>query len=345
MNLFLVENNNRDDNLGDQLISRELARFLSNFGKVRILGQPKAYHCAKAACTRLIYNKLWRFVTSLLGLRIFQVFPAGGWGKPKSESPALTRSGWRRLLQSRIHFRKIVLGANIYIDPAFTGLDDFKLLGVRDQRSLDSLRQRPHLNATFFPDLAVLDESIPQANITRHLHTAVSFRNATPEGVAFDPQGLAAFFQAFALAAPQCAHFNFFHQVAEDATFAKQLSLLTAGATLHTPKLELQSYQAFYQQQAFCISNRLHCLLLAAANGCIPIALTSPKHLKLADCLSAMGWERFLFFTDAPATWPDKLHALASNLPAQRDFIATSRSDLRTKAFATFEHFLKASAS
>lgn len=91
-----------------------------------------------------------------------------------------------------------------------------------------------------------------------------------------------------------------FHQVAEDAGFSGKIAL-SLGVALREHTVSLKDYAEFYDSAKVVVSNRLHCLLMGATRGAVPIALTTRGHSKLVAIYEALGWQHLLLFIDDAA--------------------------------------------
>lgn len=318
MAIFLVENNDRDDNLGDQIISRDLCELLSKFGDVYITGKPKAYHTANAAHFDLA-NSLWlRIRGALFGQRYYRVFPAGGWGRMRvSNRVLMSHRGilqkLRSRLKKRVEVRDILLGVSVEITADNSCFDDYFLVGARDQRTLANLGLRGQVKKCYFPDLSFFGPCRAGINQPRPNNWAISFRENSPEVT--EDLGLDISTQAIMQVLSQLEDSTaaFYYQVEEDKITNQVLASAHQSATFRHEKLTLADYLEFYQQARFVASNRLHCLLLGAINGAVPIAMVRNTHWKVAEFFRTVGWDDLLISIDDPSRMVRVLQGISEN--------------------------------
>jgi hypothetical protein len=163
-------------------------------------------------------------------------------------------------------------------------------------------------HADYFPDLAFL--APPQTpSVGPRPGICLSFRQTIPEvhnRQCYETrlsQALTALVRSFDANTARCT--DFCHQVDEDAEFNGRLSA-AAGVPRHVPRLTLSSYEAYYQSARIVVSNRLHCLLLGAYCGAVPVALTSREHTKLIALFETLGWTTLILLIDDVATLAEK---------------------------------------
>jgi polysaccharide pyruvyl transferase WcaK-like protein len=165
-------------------------------------------------------------------------------------------------------------------------------VGVRDDESLQALRDAGCGNANYFPDLAFLLEAQPIDAPRRAI--AMSFRNTIPEDhhSADYEQHLTTAVAALvsSLNAVDRSDVVGFHQVEADASFVEELCQ-RHGLQRARERLTLSSYARFFAGARIVVSNRLHCLLLGARCGAIPVALTIGRHSKVVSLFRTVGWE------------------------------------------------------
>jgi hypothetical protein len=340
MPTFLIENNNRDDNLGDQVISRDLCTLLSRFGNVYISGSPKPYHDVKQIPFDISRSLLRRTLSALIGHRYYRVFPAGGWGQIRNshqirnsqQSTGSSRricSRVRRFLKKKVELRDMALGVSLEIHPQASCLDNYFLVGVRDNHSLQSISARRDVNGRYFPDLSFFGPCNPVANQPRQNNWAVSFRTKSPDlngDLAID-----ACVRAIneAQAVSDETNVLFYFQVNEDKDSNRHLSGGCKKSVFLENKLTLETYQSFYQQTKVVVSNRLHCLLLGAINGAVPVAMVREAHWKVVEFFRTVGWHDLLVLIDSPPSMAEKLHRISTDYIHYRDFVQRTCEDQR----------------
>ncbi|MFQ8432853.1 polysaccharide pyruvyl transferase family protein [Amaricoccus sp. W119] len=94
-------------------------------------------------------------------------------------------------------------------------------------------------------------------------------------------------------------------QSGQDASFCRALAR-AAGLPVATPSERtvgrLPAMEKLYRESAIVLSNRLHALLIAAANGALPVALLEPEETRVRGIFEDAGWADLV--TDARAV-PD----------------------------------------
>lgn len=300
--IIALVNNNRDDNLGDQYISASLADRLSHHGKLYIYGPRKSYHSAPEYPRSPSMCRLLRASNLARGGASYLVAAPGGWGSVWSRQPQapdnasyVGKSALRKLLD-RIKFRNLAFGFSVsQAEPANPYLTRMQFLGCRDDHSLNVLRQAGYANCGYFPDLAF---SRHFGNLGQPEGIALSFRQSVP-GLSSNATSLE---MTKALVVEIVRHaradpVEFYHQVDEDRFFNHNLAQ-SLGISMHDLKLALGDFTEYYRSKAAVVSNRLHCLLMGAACGCLPIALVDPKHDKVRALYETVGLGELLVFTD-----------------------------------------------
>lgn len=301
MNSFFIENNNRDDNLGDQIISRNLSRLLSHFGTVRILGTPKPYHEFPECGFNISSSRYRRLFAAMSGHSYYRVFPAGGWGRlkdvqnhttnsPMSEHQSKSGTAFSSYLKGKIAIRDIVMGISVEIAPDNPSLDSFHWVGARDQHSMDSLKKRPRVNVSYFPDLCFY-ETETSSGKPKTNDWAISFREQAP-GVDGDLGANVACKAIQEIVDEQTVDSSivYYYQVDEDREHNRELAEHNHPSSFHGEKLTLQNYHNFYSRPRYVAGNRLHCLLLGALNGALPVAFVRNSHTKIVEFFHTVGW-------------------------------------------------------
>jgi len=295
-NLFLLRYNGRDDNLGDQLIFQVLVNTLSRFGPVFVRGKRPEFMSPprhKGGDALLALSVALR---RLQGYSVHSVQPPGGRLWTKSNLANGTGHGLRRRLKDLLSDSRIVVGTSVIPAADHSWCERFDWVGVRDQESLAALHANGMQQAKYFPDLAFLAPLSAADKVSRH-GIVFSFRREIPE-VTDDPSYEARLAHSLGLLINSLSRevhhsAEFFHQVDQDAEFNGRLGD-DFGIPKHGHRLTLDSYQSYYNRAQFVVSNRLHCLLLGAACGALPIALTSRRHTKLNALFETVGWNSLL---------------------------------------------------
>ena len=220
--------------------------------------------------------------------------------------------------------RAISIGRSVIPDADHSRCERFDWLGVRDDASLRSLHAAGLNHAFYFPDLSFLAPPIVEPGVAR---TAVgmSFRRSIPElqfsnnYEALLRSHLARYLGSGCARLP---HIYAFHQVDEDAELADALGA-KYGLARCVQRLTLATYESFYKTCSIVVSNRLHCLLLGAYCGAIPIAMTTSTHTKLASLFETVGWRSLLVCMDREERLAEAIARIQDN-PSQYRIIVSS---------------------
>lgn len=310
--LFLLKFNGRLDNLGDQFITRSLSNALRAFGDVAFQGAAPEFIRGTCPPTLPLPWPLAAVAKLLSGGRVYRFAPPGGrlWGRtPNAAKRAL--SALAAAVARRFLGPKFAIGTSVIPGTDYGWTADVDWIGVRDRDSLDALRAAGAEHADYFPDLSFIEPPPPVQSVPRGT-IGFSFRAGIPEDCwasDYAPRVCAALrtLQG-SLTSSDAWSPRFFHQVAEDAPFNRHLAG-RMGIPLHTPRLTLESMGAFYRGCRFVVSNRLHCLLLGARFGAVPIALTSRGHTKVASLFRTVGWGALFVPIEEPASFEGKFDA------------------------------------
>ena len=119
-----------------------------------------------------------------------------------------------------------------------------------------------------------------------------------------------------------------FHQVHQDeepvARLCEEHGLRRAASML-----TLSSHQHFYQDQDVVVSNRLHCLLLGACYGAVPVALTTDAHSKVVSLFRTVGWDSLILHADDERC-VERFHEIRRESRHLRDLVRTTFARQRT---------------
>lgn len=309
--LCILRHNRRDDNLGDQFIFRALATELSRRGSIIMRDAPPQF----------VAHLPWMqrqhgFVASLLkhrlrGGRVFDFASVGAvlWEPPKDRPDVRPYRRLRKVLVQLTSPIPVAVGRSVIPGSDHSWCSSFKWIGVRDDESLNSLKSAGLGQAFYFPDLAFLQPA-GSASPPRIISVALSFRRSIPENRFAEPyarkvkEALADFLQGLPPGERQTA--TGFHQVEQDAEYMMEISREMA-ISLRPERLTIENESDFYARVQMVISNRLHCLLLGALGGSLPVALTDTSHSKLVSLYQTIGWERLVVLTDDPGSIPKQL--------------------------------------
>jgi polysaccharide pyruvyl transferase WcaK-like protein len=119
-----------------------------------------------------------------------------------------------------------------------------------------------------------------------------------------------------------------FYQVDEDAAPSRMLSQAHNFA-FEERRVSLDSFESFYASADLVISNRLHCLLLGAHCGAVPVALTSREHGKVNALFETVGWKSLLLHVEDRGAIAQRLAAIRRDLPRLRNMVASSFDEQR----------------
>lgn len=293
-NLFVLRYNGRDDNLGDQFIFRALATALASLGVVRIKGRAATFLPDVRPPTSDWTLGLLSAMTRFQGYSVYDFTSPGArpWTSPPQAAP-FTRGWLKSACRKAFLGRRVSVGTSVIPAANHSWCKDVDWIGVRDRASLTALHAAGMQRAEYFPDLAFLPAPPREADVPRG-GICVSFRKAileTRNSEGYEPRLSDAF---GALASSFTGHMKrqvkSFYQVEEDASFVARLSK-SHDIPFEPAQLSLDSFEAFYQSADIVVSNRLHCLLMGAYCGAVPVALTSREHTKVNALFETVGWK------------------------------------------------------
>jgi hypothetical protein len=324
-NLFLLHYNGRDDNLGDQFIFRALSEALEDFGEVHV-----RTHAADLGFG------LRSAMTTLRGGAVYNFLPPGGRTWTTAPSPSRGARGALGALKKRctdaVAGPRVAIGASVIPTADHSWCRDCEWVGVRDHESLAALRAAGLPRVDYFPDLAFLPAP-RRTNPARRGGIRLSFRGAIPEApdAAEYAGGLS---EAIATVMHELDsdvrtnNVRGFYQVDEDAAPSRMLSQ-AHGFAFEERRVSLDTFESFYASADLVISNRLHCLLLGAHCGAVPVALTSHEHGKVNALFETVGWKSLLLHVEDRGAIAQRLAAIRRDLPRLRNMVASSFDEQR----------------
>lgn len=332
-NLFLLHYNGRDDNLGDRFIFRALAEALEDFGDVHVR--------THAADLGFGFRSA---MTTLRGGAVYNFLPPGGRTWTTASPPPRGARGALGALKKRctdaVAGPRVAIGASVIPTADHSWCRDCEWVGVRDHESLAALRAAGLPRVDYFPDLAFLPAP-RRMQPTRRGGIRMSFRGVIPEApdAASYSAGLS---DAIAVVIRELegdarANVRAFYQVDEDADVNRALGR-THGFAFDDRRVGLDSFESFYAPVDLVISNRLHCLLLGAHCGAVPVALTSREHGKVNALFETVGWKSLLLDIEDRGAIARRLGAIRRELPRLRSMVASSFDEQRRVGRKLLEH-------
>jgi hypothetical protein len=311
-NLFLLRFNNRNDNLGDQIIFTALVDALKQHGILLMHGQIPPFVEGVRPAGGKWRSLVARAATKAGGGSVVQVLAPGAllWSHP---DPPPTRSSntLRKRMGRWLAGRTISIGQSVIDGADHSWCKHVDWIGVRDDNSRRALHQAGFTQVSYFPDLSFLLRS-HHAPTRGQNRMAFSFRSRIPED-RNSSEYERTIRNAFAdivgsLSSSDRGYAVGFHQVHQDGESVAQLC--EEHGLRHVPAmLTLPSHQTFYQAQDVIVSNRLHCLLLGACYGAVPVALTMEGHSKVVSLFRTVGWESLILRADDDAC-VDRFHQI-----------------------------------
>lgn len=131
-------------------------------------------------------------------------------------------------------------------------------------------------------------------------------------------------------------NFRGFYQVDEDAAVSRALSQ-RHGVVFDDRRVGLDSFESLYASADLVVSNRLHCLLLGAYCGAVPVALTSREHGKVNALFETVGWKSLLLHIEDRATLVRRLGSIRRELPRLRGMVTSTFDEQRRLGRALLE--------
>ena len=331
-NLFELRYNNRNDNLGDQAIFRALVCALQQHGEVTMVGAVPPFVEGVRPTGGPWRSRFATAATKARGGSVVRVLAPGAllWPRPDcgTPSPRRARSG---LAAKWLRARTISVGRSVIGAADHSWCQDVDWIGVRDDASLRALHQAGFRQVSYFPDLSFLLDS-DAAGADARTTVAFSFRSRIPEdhrSAEYEHTVRGAFDAIVGSLGPSGrARAIGFYQVQEDEAPVGQLCE-DHGVSRAASMLTLSSYQPFYRTQDLVVSNRLHCLLLGACQGAIPVALTTEAHTKVVSLFRTVGWDSLIVRADDDAR-VDRFHEIRRQSHRLRELVRTTFDRQRT---------------
>lgn len=336
---FFLKFNGRDDNLGDQFITKALAEELTKYGGVFFYRElPEFVEKCSGIPRGKITKRFFEIFLKLFGIKKLEFAPPGGLTWPKA-----TRGRASVQNYSRGSTARIAVGRSVIPKADHYWVNRFELVGVRDNASLDVLSKIVGPKCIYFPDLAFLPAiSCGQTSTNKTGQVGFSFRECIPELSDQDYGGEIVGVSARIADAirPQVSGLSCFFQVEDDQLFcekiAKKLSI-----RMKSEKLDLDTFQEFYGKYRFVFSNRLHVLLLAARCGAIPIAVANPVHSKLYSIFQTLEWKHLILDKKSAKCIRKFIDEIVANESMIRNEVSKKISAQRTEAQAILAKLVK----
>ncbi|MFQ8431381.1 polysaccharide pyruvyl transferase family protein [Amaricoccus sp. W119] len=327
-------------NAGDALINRELLRLLRARGTVEIarcdapeeylsqlaLGSGEARHGGRPGLIAAAFGAGLRYRLGLDGRRPYLALTPGDpfWGF----GAGTILTGLSMVALSIAGVRPIRLGVSFARrDPARLRWEAWMsrwghALGLRDAASLEITRRAGFARVSYFPDLALTLPVRPRAPRPAEapLRIAVSCRldKLGREEASLLRARLADILAHLSAAGPVSV--AFVSQVRGDgARMNADFEDIAARYKAEViESIDLDALALVYRDTDLVLSNRLHSLLYAAAQGCLPLGLLSPAHdYKISGLLDTAGLADFWESLDARSPGFD-LARLEAGRPAIR---------------------------
>ncbi len=325
-NLFVMRYNRRDDDLGDQFILYALAESLADFGRVAIRNETPEFLSGVATDKRGIKSKLTRLSTRCQGGTIFDVLPPGAILRP---NPKVKRVSKPRIPGLSLEGTRISLGRSVIPDADHSWCQRVDWIGVRDNASIEALKAAGYRHVTYFPDLAFMVQPANYVESREYSNRfGFSFRAQVPEDNTSEDYenrlapSVAAFLESTGTNAVG------YHQVEEDAKYVRRICE-DFGLVRQEHPVTLNSYQDFYRELDFVVSNRLHCLLMGALCGALPIALTTSEHTKIVSLYKTIGWDSLLICAESPEQAPERIAQIQNQASVLRTMVAKTLDEQR----------------
>lgn len=342
-NEFFLRFNGRNDNLGDQLIFRSLIDALLPFGIVHIRGKMPDFVGGLRPLRSGWKPRISTAANRLRGNSAYDFDSPGGrtWTTPNSKDK-LRRLSLGNALFGLFAPARIAIGVSVIPVADHTWVEDHDWVGARDNASLTALLAAGKTKVQYFPDLTFLStfrRQQPQ-HLVRRRNICLSFRSRIPETHKSPDyerllrEALSVSIRSYTVNPESRA--LLYHQVDEDAEFVRCISQRHC-ISLHGPRLTLDSFADFYQSAQLVISNRLHCLLLGAYCGAVPVAFTSRSHTKLTSLFETIGWKSLILFTEDIDEIEVRLNYIQENLSTFRLMVETTWDNQRRLGMKTLE--------
>ncbi|TCU06827.1 polysaccharide pyruvyl transferase family protein [Rhizobium sullae] len=325
---FFFSANTQFDNAGDALINRELLKVLRVHGSVRAArsGAPETFlgqlRLEEGELQYKGRRDLW-LAACMEGLKAqffgarhpFLVLTPGDPGGPL-DIDVFVR-GALMLALNLVGVRIVRLGVSLNrMSSGRLWLEAFLSrfyvhFGTRDMLSLSRAQNAGFRNVTYFPDFSLALSPAKRLHQRDHhvARIAVSLRDDNLDGdsrralIAKLKQVLEAF-----SAGEHKISLHFVAQVGADADFMRELAACYGGPSgcMLTEEQNLGRLAELYSSTDIIISNRLHSLLFASANGAIPFGLLVPeKNKKIVALLRDLNLTRHWTSLDTGEDVPD----------------------------------------
>lgn len=350
-------------NAGDALINRELLRHLRAHGSIEIAGcgAPGEYlaqldldagevaHRGRIGLIAAAFAAGLRYRLGLDRARPYLALTPGDpfWGF----GVETVVSGLSTVALSIAGVRSIRLGVS------FARRDRARLrweawmsrwshaLGLRDAASLDITRRAGFANVSYFPDLALTLPVHPRTARPAQAPFRVAISCRLDKLGEEEASRLRARLSAILaqLSETRPITLAFVSQVRGDGARMKAdfEDIATGYDAEIIEDIDLLRLGEVYRETDLALSNRLHCLLYAAAQGCLPMGLLSPTHdYKISGLLDTAGLDAFWESLDA-----DGLRFDPTRLETARPAIRRAFETGAAAAKAALEEILGASDS
>lgn len=310
---FVLSYNQRDDNLGDQVIFTNLARALTEYGNI----------FSKNKCPDFFDRKISdikgsrEMADGALVEKFIEVGSPGAmlWtpSKPKMIGAA----------------HSISLGNSVIKGGDHKWCNSYDWIGMRDESSVQELRYSGYPQVSYFPDLSLLSELF-FPNMESHQEEKIigfSFRPTVPEERR--PDVIVKLVSEVVgrmknrLLGSRSKYIRLFHQVEGDAPFMSLIGSLMKLEVVDQ-KLNINDFSDFYRSTHLVVSNRLHCLLFAAINGSLPIALVTSNHEKIISLFNTLGWRDLIAYCDRPNEAVKKIEKICEDEACLRSLVRSS---------------------
>lgn len=303
-------------NVGDLLINKMLIEELSKYGKVfvDIYNKPKKFQQALIGNSPNIIN-LYNY--NNLTMRKFNPFKFYNYIKHNDIKLLTTNAGplgvnskfdYRTFFINLIFFYIRLLGVQIYLigrccssaikQNLKVHKGSTKKIFVRSLSSVDYLKKNHIIDAEYIPDLAFLySYKIDIHTICKKRIVAFSFRESSNEDNRFYTwiETIINYYKSHGY------QIILFYQVSGDKVFMQSLNNYLRDDEVLFVENQLDYYSlSFYKDIDIVVSNRLHCLLIGACYGCIPLAELDDNFLtsKIKDVFRSSFSEEYKNFID-----------------------------------------------
>lgn len=328
--IFFMIPTNRPDNLGDVVITENISNLLRALGfDVVDLGKLPRRDVSRLANLRVrTFLKFTEWARWARGGTVFVVLPPGGEipenpKAPTSAEPRSVRSvikQWlRKLSPPKVRF---CVGRSFCIDNKEIPIKGLDWIGARDNASVKCASLRSPGRVTYFPDMALFTDTEDKPYSSRNVAIAASFRER-PNSRKEHEFALIELAEIYANGTRKL-----FHQVTEDASYCEALGSVSMWP-VERQQLTTMNFLSFYGATKVVISNRLHCLLFAAACGAVPVALVSSADSKICDLFETLGWQELLVSCKRGKSIGEQVRCISENVTHLRAFISNTITSQR----------------